>query len=604
MASAPHADPRDAGIGSDTGRLLTYGASLLGLLGVLFGIAGMIGLLLAETLFRARNLISASDARSQGSYFLATLLVCTPLWLGFWMMAQRRIDRSPVEREAPERRLFFAVILAVTFITALFAVHTVLNVVLGESGSDDANGALSNGVLAGIRLIVYGIAGLLYTRLAWAERPVTRWDPPRDLALYVLSLVALGFVAFGAINALGLLIDALSGRHADLMLGSSSGSTVALWGGIAASCIPGIAVWVSISLLETRYRGVRPFRIPYLAIVLAVSAGVALPFGGMLIYEMLRRMLGYHPNPMWGFVHDVLPPALVGGVLWAYHWRMLWDQARLDGSGEAVDGAIPWTRRPYLAVLAFAGVVATATGAALILWVMIGLVFDRNSMTGSARWRDELCAGLAFLLVGAALWLRPWTTLQNAALRNAQERTTGSRRRLLWLVVAIAALIDIGFLTAALWYVLRLLLGDTHQTITLTDALQYLALVLIAGSVAAYHGSILRGDLRSGGSRALRLRIVALVTPDTAGLIPDLVRRIGHRIEIIGYIPAGDDRPAAIDLPGIEDALRQAAAHAVPRALVVLTASGGVVYPYRRRLADTPVRVGESVELQVAEPAL
>jgi hypothetical protein len=580
----------------DTGRLLTYGVAFGGLMGSLFGATGLIGLLLAETVFSSSNVISATDAREQSSYYLAALLVCTPIWLMFWRMAQRRINRVPQDRQAGDRRLFFALVFLTTAVTSLFALHTILRVVLTLPGPTQLDATIRDGVSAGIRLLVYGGAGLIYTRLAWTERSTTRRDPARDLALYVLSGFALGFLALGVINVLALLVDVILGFSAQVLLGSTPNSLLTAWGEGAAWVLAGGAVWAAVSWIERRYDGVRAFRVPYLYIVLALSVGLTIESGGSLTYELIRRGLGYAPDSMWQFLHDALPPLIVAATVWAHHWTMLRHQSTFDRLG---GDAIPWPRRPYLAALAFVGTALAAVGASLILWVAIDAAFPRHSLGGSGWWRDQTSSGLMLLAIGAGIWFRAWATLQAAVQVDPRENVRESRRRLLGGIVLLAALAGVGFTIACLWVVFRMLLGASHDTTTISEAIRYLATALVTGGLIAYYGPLLRAALRRGVGSVARLRIVALVRPELEDAVAQLSRRIGQRIEVIGYLSA-DVRPGDTEVEALASALASCADSGATRALLVWGLAGGVVYPYSRKVPGEVVTSGPSAELQIA----
>jgi hypothetical protein len=602
MVSTTGTNTTQGPVAPDTGRLLTYGVAFIGLMGSLFGATGLLGLLLAETVFSSRNVISAGDARQQASYYLAALLVCTPLWLSFWKLAQRRMERVPEERNALDRRLFFALVFVVTSVTALFALHTLLRVLLTLPQPHDLNNTLRDGVSSGIRLLVYGGTGLIYTRLAWTERPTTRRDPARDLTLYVLSAFALVFLTLGVTNALALIVDELLGFNAQVLLGSTPGSALTSWAEVAAWILSGGLTWAAVSSVERRYPGVRDFRIPYLYIVLAVSIGVTLGSGGTLTYELLRRAFGYMPDSIWQFLHDALPPFLVAGTVWIYHWRMLWRQWELDRLS-ASDAKIPWPRRPYLATLSFVGTALTASGAVLVLWVAVDLVFKQHTLTGSGWWRDETSAGITLLVIGAGIWLRAWATLQAAAAVDARERAAESRRRLLGAIVAIGALCGTGFTIAFLWLTFRMILGGPHDATTISDTLRYLATALVTIGLIAYHGPILRDNLRSGVGGAARMRVVALIAPEAEGAVAELSRRLGRRIEVIGYLSSGDVEGNA-DVQSLAAALASLADSGATRALLVMGADGGVIYPYSRNAAGAFEAANRSSDLQVAPEGL
>src|SRR5581483_11836330 len=92
---------------------------------------------------------SSGDTRQELSLYLATLLVGLPLWLGAATAANRRAGRTVEERDAVERRLFLAIVFAATSVVALFALQSLLRVVLTLPGAPtvtpDWRGAITAG---------------------------------------------------------------------------------------------------------------------------------------------------------------------------------------------------------------------------------------------------------------------------------------------------------------------------------------------------------------------------------------------------------------------------------------------------------------------------
>lgn len=565
----------------DAVRFLIYAVCFVGLMAVLFAVYGLVGLVLAETVFRASNLLSASDARQQASYYLAALIVATPLWLGFWRVAQQRVARAPEERNAPERRLYFALVFAIASVVCLYALHMLLRVVLTLPGPHDTNTALKDGVGALIRLLVYGGVLVGYTRLAMRERPSDQRDPARDFAVYVLTGFSLVFLAVGAINGLAAIISQLQGAQHTILLGSTPGSVEVTWGEIAACIISGGVVWAAITRYDQSYPGVRAFRIAYLYVVLTASILVTLIFGTDLLYELVRRIFGYHTGDNWGFLHDVLPPLVVGAAIWAYHWSVLRHQAALAGV-QTRPGAIPWPRRWLLAGLSFVGLAMAASGAVTLLWFVFDFLFKTHDLTNGAWWRDQTSMGIASLLVGLAVWLSAWSIQERAALADPQERSAEARRWLLGGNTLIATLVAVGFTIALLWLVLRMLLGGPHDATTVSNIVKYLSAAAVAAGIAAYHGAILLSDVRAAGPRSGRLQVGALLAPGGERVLSDMSKNLGRRIEVLGYLTASEIE-SSTPISVLTEQVRALDASGAERVLLVVGPDGGTAYPYSRR---------------------
>lgn len=579
-----------ASLGVDSGRLILYGVSFIGLMGFLFAAMGLVSVGLAQTVFASHNLMSSNDARTQLSYYLAALLVATPLWLVFWTLVQRRIDRWPVERQAPERRLYFALVFAIAGVVSLYALHTIVRVLITLPAPHNGDASLRDGVSALIRLLVYGGAWLYYTRLAYRERSSRERDPARDLALSVVSGFSLTFLAIGGVSFIATVLQHLVPGTGSVFLIGSSGSPWKEYGEPVAWLIAGAAVWTAASIHDARYPGVRAFRVPYLYVVLLVSAAGTVGFGVDALYELVRLAFGYRPDAPWGFLAGTMSFVLTLGAIWAFHWQVLRRQAMLWES-QPDDGGIPWPRRPYLTVLSFAGLALASAGAVTIIWVGLDALFSAHSaFLGSAWWRDQLSVGVALLLGGAAAWLRPWAMLQAAAQRSPRERRTQARRWLLGAVILGSALIGVGFLIAFLWLILQMVLGASNATEAdkVASAFKYVATALVAAGIAAYHAIVLRSDLRAGTGRGARIRVSVLVTPAATDTLAGLARRIGHDVTVAGYLTS-DTADAGVPLDALDGRLDELARAGASQALLILSPDSAVIYPYsRNRPAPRP----------------
>src|ERR687884_2022307 len=192
-------------------RIVTYTMAFAGLQAVLYAAAELLAIGLATATLRSSTLIGGADMRGRVSFYLAALIVGLPLWLGFWRAAQRRTMRDPDERAARERRLFLAAVFASTSVVALFALHTLLRVVLTLPGAADMRPSPLDGIVAGARLLAYGAAWLAYALLGWRERRPRDDDQTHDLAVYVVAGSALSFFAIGVAQAVRQLVADLAG---------------------------------------------------------------------------------------------------------------------------------------------------------------------------------------------------------------------------------------------------------------------------------------------------------------------------------------------------------------------------------------------------------
>src|SRR5918911_1859149 len=588
-------------------RIVTFTMAFAGLQAVLYAVVGLLAIGVATATLRSSTLIGAADMRGRVSFYLAALIVGLPLWLGFWRAAQRRTMRDPDERAARERRLFLAAVFASTSVVALFALHTLLRVVLTLPGVADVQPSPLDGIAAGARLLAYGAAWLAYARLGWRERGPRDDDQTHDLAVYVLAGSALSFFAIGVAQAVRQLVGDLAGSVQPPLLAAPHGAVWTIWGGIGAWIIAGGLTWGAVSQYDLARGGRRGLRVLYLYVVLLVAVPLALGSGTNGLYEVLRRLFGYQaPEGNASFLRDVLPLLLVGTVLWAYHWLVMRRQAALKtAAAPQAAGGIPWPRRPAVALLTLLGLAMAVPALISLLWLGLDFVFNTDaSLSGPDWWRDRVSIGLAAGVVGTMAWLGAWSVLQRAAATApAKERHALERRLLLGTVTLVSALAALGFTVSLLWLILRTLLGDPLDASTVSFALKDLSTAVLLAGVAAYHGVILRADLRLWGVPPRRVGAVALVAPGAEEALRDLRQRSGLRIDVVGHL-APDQADGHGDIAALQTLLadlRTRAQGPGESALLILGPEGGSLYPYARAAARQPQARSQTVP--APEPA-
>jgi Domain of unknown function (DUF5671) len=575
-------------------RFIVYALSFAGLITILFALSRLLSLgaeLLVQHVTSIGTLIASGDAKSTAANSLAALIVGTPLWLGFWRAAQRRVARTPAEREALERRLFLGAIFAVTAIAALFALRSLLHVLLALPGSVDHTSAVKDGISAGVQLLAFGAAWLVYARLGWRERGPRAADVAHDLAVYTLAGFALIFLSIGVGDAVHHLVLALQGTSENVSPADTSNATWSTWGEVASWILAGGLVWVAIRRYDTLRAGARMLRVVYLYLVLAVAAPTALITGGNLLYELLRR--GFGNTGSWSFLTDSLPPLLVGCAVWAYHWIVVRRQASLVGTLAPGNRAILWPRRLAIATLALGGLIAAVYGLVGLLSVGIDLSLTTHAAAhGGEWWRDPFSAALAAAVLGITIWVPAWYLLQRAAEASPEvERRAWERRWLLGAIVMGGALLAIGFISATLYQVFRGILQTTDAN-TLSDGLRYGAATAVTTAIVAYYFSIFRRERRPRAAASASLRVAALVAPGEEEHLVALNRATGLQIETLGYL-GHEVPPSLVDPALVQEQLNALGNHGdTDRALLILHANGAVLYPYNTRI---PAALSEAV---------
>lgn len=567
----------------DAERVFIYALSFAGLLATLYAISGLLANVIVTITQQSNALAGSSSVRDRTSYYLASIVVGLPIWLGLWRLAERRADRSPQERQSPERRLYLAGIFATASIVALFGLQGALSTVLTLPDTADRALAIRDGIFSGARLLVWGTAWLVYARIGWSERSPRDQDEAHDLAVYALSGTALAFLVIGLYGAVHEIL-------ADLTATTASTSLWSTWGSIAAWILSGGPVWGAIWRYDLARGRLRSLRIIYLYVVLALAVAAVLGGGVDTLYEIVRRIFGYQVTNNWSFLQDSLPPLLIGAGVWAYHWSVMRRQATFAGETDLAPGAIPWPRHPGFATLDLVGLGMFASAFTSLLWLAIDALFRTGvALSSGDWWRDRLSIGLAAGLIGALVWLSSWSILQRATRADPRrEAAQGIRLRLLGLILIVSTLVALGFTVALLWTVIRAALDGTFDTGTASRALKDLSAALIALALAGYHGAILRRERGLQPVQKKTLRTLALVAPGGEALLDALSQGSGRAIELIGQIaPGGVELPAdgAATLAALDTLEHQEGTDGV---LLILRPDGIALQPYVKTPAREP----------------
>jgi hypothetical protein len=337
----------------------------------------------------------------------ATALAALVVWLAHRSWSQAAVATTSWygenERHSVLRRVhlyglvLWTVAMALTFAAELvrFAISSALGVAPDVVGGRPVPVALG---LPLASVVVFGTFWAFFWRAvsaeAAAQREVGRQAGVRRLYFYLVSAVALAFVAISTAGLLRLLADALlqppavdpSGPRAALALQAS-------W------LVIGLPVWlVHWSRSQALARGSRGdaetrslTRRWYLYAVAFAAVAVMLFSGARVIYELVLAALGRPADRalVGNLSHAVVGGLVAGAVLW-YHW---WHVLRADLA------AVRQAARQRAAVAVIAGL--DASGVAMLQQ------FVRQSLDGArARiyWADEASAHET---VGRALTEQP-----------------------------------------------------------------------------------------------------------------------------------------------------------------------------------------------------
>jgi heme/copper-type cytochrome/quinol oxidase subunit 2 len=293
-------------------------------------------------------------------------------------------------------------------------------------------------------------------------------------------------------------------------------------------------------------------------IAVAVSIGTALFGASQILYYGLAKALGVeHPsgvgNDVLGAVAAPGSQLLVYGTAWFFVRRRLARDARAQ-EGERQAGL----RRLYTNLVALVSLGAGAIGAGGLLWTLAEQLEAPIIGVKATDWKDPVSLWLTLLVVGGAVWLAHWRPTP-----WAEDRQALSRRLYVWAALLASVLVMLGGGVGMLYAVLRQVFSANPRVSDTAnlDFGHYLAVIIVAAVVGAYHWKVLRADAAARPPKVDQARaMVDDVAPQPVAAIHPTASANSHTHR---YVLAITD--------ATEDDVHQALANLPPHASYKLT---------------------------------
>lgn len=454
-----------------------------------------------------------SADRDQLSLAIALIVVGLLVWTIHWLLVERSLRSSnpaaSEERASAIRALYLSLVLAILLVFGVIAgvqlLQHVARLMFGvlqtpdfEFLSIDVGAALATVLIAGLGWAYHAAV----RRRDLAAAPMEgggAWVP--RVYLYGAALLGLVMTAINVGSLLTLAFDAVAGPAPDFVdpgfmrrSGADALAGIVGWGIVFVG-----HWWYATSLL--RGEGWRAtserrslLRLAYFAAVLVACAVATVAFGWQSLSSALGLALGAERDSGSDPILESLVGPLVGllpwALAWLVHYRWMSDEIRSsDVPGRAAAGG-----RLAAAAVGLVGIGAFGGGAAGAVGLLLDIVLGGNR-TEAGLWRHELADFLAVGLIGAALWLWNWASLQSrrAADPEGEARST-TRRAYLLIVVGVSLLVCLASLAVVLYQLLNAVLG-VDQFFNVASAISAsLGALLVGGALAAYHGIVERRD--------------------------------------------------------------------------------------------------------------
>ncbi|WP_038039075.1 DUF5671 domain-containing protein [Thermorudis peleae] len=484
--------------------------------------------------------------RQQLGVSLALVLVGLPVWALHWSWIERISAREPAERRSVVRALYQAVVLAVTFSTwirsAVAVLAALLRAMLGAEGVSDVAPLVQDGVPA---LLVSG--GVWWFHRRWLRidcqlaerRGAAAWIP--QLYWYSATGTGLTLLVVGVALLLRAALDAV--LPATVLVGSLH---TAVSRALALS-VSGLVAWglhwpaVLQGTLDAAPADQRRSAIHwgYLTVVVFASLATLLAALTVVLQVALGWIVGVSDGDTVARTRQILQPLtwlLPALLVWWYHRAVLRHEAAVNATLQPA-GTDWFTNagRVLRYGSAFVALLFAGLGLSRMVSLLVDALFALLVSQPVGSWRRDLAFGLAVAGSGSGAWLVFWRAILASWARDPSgERSSLSRRAYLYATLGVSVLALLGSAASVLARLLSWLLGAESAAVALTSSAPALGIMLVALMVLAYHGQVLRRDLREAGAAPAAGATVRLVLRLPPGSDPEGVVQ-----ELAAHLPPG-----------------------------------------------------------------
>ena len=231
---------------------------------------------------------------------------------------------------------------------------------------------------------------------------------------------------------------------------------------------------------------------------------------GAKVSGRLAKGLGVaHPGGI--ATDDLTAVAVPGSQLLVYGAAWFLVRRRLGRDARAQEGdRQAGLRRLYTNLVSLVSLGAWAIGAAGLLWTIAEQVEAPIIGVTTGDWKDPVSLWVTLLVVGAAVWLAHWRPAPWAENRQAL-----SRRLYVWAALLASVLVILAGGIGTLYAVLKQVFSGNPKLADASnlDFGHYLAVIVVAAAVGAYHWRVLRAD---AAARPPKLAVAPAVIAEAA----------------------------------------------------------------------------------------
>lgn len=250
-----------------------------------------------------------------------------------------------------------------------------------------------------VGLVVAGIAIRLFwlpsQQAAESGDETERSSRLRSLLIHVTVLAVV-------VSVLGSIQEILSDLLGRLLSGFPSGLFVlSVANALAALIVGGLLVWYFITHVRDTLSSSRlsDYIVSGVAYVILVSTFIN------ILTAIFLGLGGESPRDFTPLIVQIVPPLLVGGVVWRWRWKVLEDEA---GGGDSADARLYLWRSVYLYLYQFIGLVLALVGGVTILQTILTGIFGQPVFDNLFI---ILASPLAMLIVGLGMYIYAGRTI-------------------------------------------------------------------------------------------------------------------------------------------------------------------------------------------------
>jgi hypothetical protein len=437
-------------------RFFQYSIMLAMLVLVTFGLAGVL-----DAAASTSSRITQDSERTALS--IAFLVVGLPVFAGLSIYTSRRLTSDPMEQKSAGWAMYLTVALFGSLVTAMSVMGALLAILL-----DDKRVDRTLAIYVVIWVFVWGAHW-------WVARQ--KGDSGRLQAHLLLGSAAGLITTFTGIAA-GLMV--VLQQIYDRLFQVSIVDT-----GIEPLAGPLIVLAIGIPVLwwywfrHGRFLDRGVLWLAYVLLLGVLGGAIALIIGtGVMVFGVLEWFLGDPSSSSaathFGFFPGAIGSMIAGGASWLYHGTLVGERGKRKRT--EVD-------RVYDYLLSGAGLVVAASGVATLITISLkaaaglGITsFESGNATATA---------LTLLVVGAPLWWRYWSTIQEyrKAIPEPELRSV-TRRIYIFLLFGVAGIVAVVNLIIIVFIVFNDILEGDFGTVTLDGASVPIALLVTAGALA------------------------------------------------------------------------------------------------------------------------